>query len=245
MTKLEHLKLFQNQISGTLPSWLSELTSLREISVVPIEGATGLYGTIPNELRTLHLEYFALDGNSMTGPIPDWVKDIGFVHLRGNLWSGPCPVPDWITNKQSSFSLICQSPSGNPRPPETRAPGLFVLGKADIQSMSWFESGMHVLVRLLVLVLFVVGFAFGMVYIVRHYAVKGESATRTLIVVGGIISSFLVSVYAVEWWFSEPADSWVERITRGLLILCAITVGAGILAYGTRLYRRHAYHTQV
>eukprot|EP00759_Apiculatamorpha_spiralis_P032063 PhF_6_TR3366/c0_g1_i1/m.4792 len=92
-TRLERLKLYQNQITGTLPDWLSELRDLREIGIVPRAPCKGLSGTIPSSWGTLPLDTLFLDQNDLSGFVPDWVNHVAIKHLRGNRFKGPCPPP--------------------------------------------------------------------------------------------------------------------------------------------------------
>jgi hypothetical protein len=96
LTRLERLKLYENDLVGSLPSWLGELRSLKEIGIVPVRGAPGLVGTIPESFSTLPLEVLVLDSNQLTGDIPLWVKNIPYIHLRENKFTGPCPLPSNI-----------------------------------------------------------------------------------------------------------------------------------------------------
>ena len=90
--RLQVLKLYENELTGTLPSWLSELRKLREIAIVPARGfLPGLSGTIPDSLGTLPLQRLVLDSNSLTGVVPAWAIAVTFVQMRGNMFTGPCP----------------------------------------------------------------------------------------------------------------------------------------------------------
>eukprot|EP00759_Apiculatamorpha_spiralis_P028198 PhF_6_TR30719/c0_g1_i2/m.45206 len=96
-TMLEHLKLYENELTGTLPEWLSELRMLKEIAIVPVPPNKGLVGTIPDTLGELPLNTLVLDYNSLSGRVPEWIKNLPNYKLRGNKFSGPCPTPSWAT----------------------------------------------------------------------------------------------------------------------------------------------------
>eukprot|EP00759_Apiculatamorpha_spiralis_P044877 PhF_6_TR41696/c0_g1_i2/m.63251 len=112
LSRLERLKLYQNQITGSLPDWVSELTELREIGIVPRAPSKGLTGTIPQSWSTLtKLEVLFLDSNSLSGTIPDWLEKVAPTkHLRGNAFIGPCPQPAWLPADKASIN--CGGPGG-------------------------------------------------------------------------------------------------------------------------------------
>eukprot|EP00759_Apiculatamorpha_spiralis_P027190 PhF_6_TR30139/c3_g1_i2/m.44093 len=91
-SKLQHLKFYENNLSGTLPEWLPELKDLVELAVVPSRWIPrgkrrGLTGTIPSSYRSLaerSLKIIVLDDNSLEGTIPDWVFKVPFYRFRGN-----------------------------------------------------------------------------------------------------------------------------------------------------------------
>lgn len=96
--KLRSLKFWRvygsgslNQVSGTLPSQMGELTNLREF-VMP---SNALSGTIPAELGTMEkLEIFRMDDNSLSGTIPDLfggTPDLNYWDTFNNQLSGDLP----------------------------------------------------------------------------------------------------------------------------------------------------------
>ena len=67
LTNLEHLYLYQNELTGPIPTELGSLTALQNLWLSGNE----LTGPIPTELGSLsRLESLVLSGNELTGPIP-------------------------------------------------------------------------------------------------------------------------------------------------------------------------------
>ena len=83
LTRLERLDLAGNQLTGTIPAELGDLASLQYLSLWSNE----LTGTIPAALGDLaHLEWLYLGGNQLTGTIPAELGDLA--NLKGlYLWS--------------------------------------------------------------------------------------------------------------------------------------------------------------
>jgi hypothetical protein len=119
-TRLNHLLLYENQITGTLPDWLPELTLLTNFSIVATQPCEGLHGTIPDSYKSIKWVHFVIDNNSITGDIPLWVQGIKEWHLRDNKFTGPCNnTPDWMS--PNALPIICSTPKpsvppGSPNP---------------------------------------------------------------------------------------------------------------------------------
>eukprot|EP00759_Apiculatamorpha_spiralis_P053569 PhF_6_TR624/c1_g1_i3/m.829 len=111
-TSIRHLKLYQNDFSGTLPEFISKFTELKEFAVVPRSASIGrLTGTLPAYLEKLPLQILVLDSNNMEGMIPSFVFNLTFFHLRGNAFKGPCPIPIPPRDKRSGYVNIQCTPA--------------------------------------------------------------------------------------------------------------------------------------
>ena len=79
------LSFWQNQLTGTIPSELGNLTNLTYLHF----GANSLSGSIPKELGNLtKLTGIYLFSNALTGAIPQEWSDITNVNYGGNLFAG-------------------------------------------------------------------------------------------------------------------------------------------------------------
>ena len=91
LTSLVELDLGDNRLTGLIPSELSSLTNLEILSLTRNQ----LTGTIPPELSGLTgLETLALGGNRLTGPVPTWLDsltNLQGLYLWGNQLTGPIP----------------------------------------------------------------------------------------------------------------------------------------------------------
>ena len=92
LTSLETLVLQHNQLSGTIPSQLENLTSLETLVLQHNQ----LSGTIPSQLENLtSLEVLALNDNQLSGTIPSQLgnltSDLYFLGLANNQLSGTIP----------------------------------------------------------------------------------------------------------------------------------------------------------
>jgi Leucine-rich repeat (LRR) protein len=67
LKNLTMLFLSYNKLNGGIPSVLGSLDSLQYLYV----GINNLTGTIPAELGNLDLQILSLDGNSLSGDIPE------------------------------------------------------------------------------------------------------------------------------------------------------------------------------
>ena len=91
LTSLEYLWFNRNQLSGPIPAELGNLTSLE----VLVLNRNRLVGTIPHQLANLSsLETLALWGNQLSGPIPAELGNLTslvFLVLGDNQLSGRIP----------------------------------------------------------------------------------------------------------------------------------------------------------
>ena len=82
---VSRLSFWQNQLTGTIPSELGNLTNLTYLHF----GANSLSGSIPKELGNLtKLTGIYLFSNALTGAIPQEWSDITNVNYGGNLFTG-------------------------------------------------------------------------------------------------------------------------------------------------------------
>jgi Leucine-rich repeat (LRR) protein len=108
---LELLGLGNSKFTGTIPDCTKELTSLRSLSLynnfltgsaplLPTSlvniylGGNGLTGTLDPFISLYLLEAFLIDGNRLSGTIPNGLGDLtllGFLALDQNLLSGTVP----------------------------------------------------------------------------------------------------------------------------------------------------------
>ena len=91
LTQLTHLGFPFSGLSGPIPSEMKALTNLQHLNL----RSNGLWGEIPDLSSLSQLEVLFLEGNSLTGPIPAWLGDLGNltkVYLRKNYLSGTIPV---------------------------------------------------------------------------------------------------------------------------------------------------------
>ena len=97
LTNLTLLWLHENQLSGSIPSELGNLANLTLLLLHKNQ----LSGSIPSELGKLtNLEYLRLQNNKLSGSIPVELGDL--TNLKGlylyfNQLSGSIPVPNWAT----------------------------------------------------------------------------------------------------------------------------------------------------
>ncbi len=86
------LVLGGNQLAGTLPAELGNLTSLTELSL----GNNALTGTLPQAMTGMAaLQHLYLWGNQFSGAIPTWLSELDTLKalsLSANQFSGPIPA---------------------------------------------------------------------------------------------------------------------------------------------------------
>ena len=91
LTNLALLSLNSNQLSGSIPPQLGNLTNLTFLAL----GSNQLSGSIPPELGNLtNLMFFNLDSNQLSGSIPPQLgslTNLTFLHLNSNQLSGSIP----------------------------------------------------------------------------------------------------------------------------------------------------------
>ena len=89
--RVTELRLFNNRLSGEMPSELGDLSNLRRMNLFLNE----LTGEIPSELGSLdNLEYLLISYNSLTGEIPSDLGNLGnfrYLHLNNNGLTGEIP----------------------------------------------------------------------------------------------------------------------------------------------------------
>ena len=93
--KLEHLNLYDNQLTGTIPAQLGQLTNLENLNLHNNQ----LTGTIPATLNKLtQLEHLSLSGNQLTGTIPaalgqtNKLAKLKTLHIHDNNLTGTIPA---------------------------------------------------------------------------------------------------------------------------------------------------------
>jgi Leucine-rich repeat (LRR) protein len=89
---ITEIRLKKNNLTGTIPSELGQLTSMKYLSL----DTNKLSGNIPSQLGNLsNLEYLYLSGNQLTGTIPAELGNLNKVlllYVAGNKLSGSIPV---------------------------------------------------------------------------------------------------------------------------------------------------------
>ncbi|KAM6552388.1 hypothetical protein CsatB_002196 [Cannabis sativa] len=90
-TKLERLVISVNNLSGTIPSFLSNMTTLKRLSME----SNMFSGTIPTELgKLVNLEYLNLNANNLTGQFPlalTNLTNLKELRISSNNFSGKMP----------------------------------------------------------------------------------------------------------------------------------------------------------
>jgi hypothetical protein len=100
LARLRELWLQYNDLTGTIPESLAALSALETLSL----SYNGLGGSIP--VLPQRMVYLYLDGNALTGPIPDSFQNLTrlqVLDLDGNQISGT--LPSWLSKLRSLFSL--------------------------------------------------------------------------------------------------------------------------------------------
>jgi Leucine-rich repeat (LRR) protein len=92
LTNLEMLWLYSNQLSGSIPSQIGNLTNLRDLRL----GSNQLNGTLPPEMGNLdNLGVLSLYSNQLSGPIPAQfgnLSSLTVLSLNGNQLTGSIPA---------------------------------------------------------------------------------------------------------------------------------------------------------
>ena len=109
---LESLNLGGNSLPGAIPTWLGQMSSLRTLRLYN----NGLSGTIPTALRNLdRLETLNLSGNDLTGTVPTWLGELSSLRslwLRDNELSGAVPTALRNLDELESLNLGGNDVSG-------------------------------------------------------------------------------------------------------------------------------------
>ena len=104
------LSLYDNQLTGSIPAELGNLTNLQYLSLYDNQ----LTGSIPAELGNLtNLQYLSLYGNQLTGSIPVELMNmtsLSFLDICNNhLYTTNLGLRDFLTNLQPGWES-CQTP---------------------------------------------------------------------------------------------------------------------------------------
>jgi hypothetical protein len=217
-TNLQRLKLYQNQITGTLPEWLGELKNLKELAVVPIKPCPGLSGTIPKSLSYIKLETLVLDDNSLTGDIPLFVKDVRVVQIRRNHFDGPCPPLPWM---DARMPTACNRY-------KRHHPNWTVSGNGP-----WpMPNESHFWYRVLFFLLATVSSSALIVYGIRWYRVEGVPPMETGVRVIGITVALFITATGIIFG---------GQLVRWTIVLCLMAACAWAVTQKQMKYERSGY----
>ncbi|KAJ9690782.1 hypothetical protein PVL29_013107 [Vitis rotundifolia] len=98
--QLEYMSLTVNRLSGLIPSFLGNITTLRYMSME----SNMFSGTVPPQLGQLvNLENLDLSFNKLEGIVPnlEGLTQIEFMYLTSNLLTGS--IPDWIESRNNRY----------------------------------------------------------------------------------------------------------------------------------------------
>ncbi len=113
LSNLTSLSLYDNALSGPIPSELSNLSNLRGLSL----GNNALSGSIPSELGNLsNLTSLSLYGNALSGSIPSELGNLSnltSLSLGANALSGPIPSELGNLSNLRGLSLGANALSGS------------------------------------------------------------------------------------------------------------------------------------
>lgn len=90
LNALEILRLYANELTGTIPPAIGGMTNLTELSLAD----NHLSGGIPDLTKLTALRSLYLNGNQLSGPIPDWIGNmtsLSRLYLAYNKLSGRIP----------------------------------------------------------------------------------------------------------------------------------------------------------
>jgi len=112
MGRVIQLDLTNNQLNGSIPAELSNLSNLRGLYL----GNNQLTGSIPSSLGNLsNLMFFILNGNQLTGSIPSILGDLSnleALYLNNNQLTGSIPLSFVTLTKLFTFNfsetMICE-----------------------------------------------------------------------------------------------------------------------------------------
>jgi len=107
LTHLNSISLHINAIGGNIPASIGRLTNLTSLDL----GENKFTGTIPDSLASLvNLTALDLDGNQITGTIPSWIgnfSNLQFLWLQYNSLSGS--IPSSLGNLTALQYLVLQN----------------------------------------------------------------------------------------------------------------------------------------
>lgn len=107
LTNLRYLYLAENQLTGSIPTEIGNLTNLSKLDLQE----NSLNGSIPTEIGNLiELQHLYLDYNQLTGSIPIALQNLSrleYLHLHANQLSGTIPAE--IGQLSNLIELICSS----------------------------------------------------------------------------------------------------------------------------------------
>uniref|UniRef100_A0A7N2LAU8 Leucine-rich repeat-containing N-terminal plant-type domain-containing protein n=2 Tax=Quercus lobata TaxID=97700 RepID=A0A7N2LAU8_QUELO len=130
LTKLRQLHLDNNHFSGTLPTWIGNMTYIEDIVMaknhfegpIPIElckliyldfldlSDNNLFGSVPSCFNSSSIEFFQLNKNCLSGPIPSSFQNnsnLVTLNLRDNHLTGN--IPNWIGSLSSLRILLLKA----------------------------------------------------------------------------------------------------------------------------------------
>lgn len=100
-SKLQVLTLYNNQLTGTIPSTIGNAKSLQNFDLT----SNAIFGTIPPSLGNLtQLKYAVLKFNKLTGALPETLEVLAGCspapHIALHAWCPPpaCTCPDTHTS---------------------------------------------------------------------------------------------------------------------------------------------------
>ncbi|KAJ3317446.1 hypothetical protein HDV06_001561, partial [Boothiomyces sp. JEL0866] len=109
LSQLTVIHLYQNNLHGNLPSSISNLKSLTDLSL----GGNSLEGSIPPEYGNLNqIQVMYFDENKLTGTVPDSlgkIPTLTTLSVQNNLLTGPLPASLQNLNMNTKPQFNCDS----------------------------------------------------------------------------------------------------------------------------------------